>query len=201
MVWDARAEVVGRYAEGFEQMTRARSVVGTGSRRMKVLTVLAVALFAASCSSGPLRSSQFGFGSQSFEETVETHPELDAVSEVFDATVSPAPSEDERERQLDLFAEVFGVTFNDYVVPVTATHMAELAIEGIESASGEAKLAALANDDTAPKVPDENLLSAENLMAAGLSHMLTTLDPHSGYLAPDDYREMVAEYFRKLSEQ
>jgi len=157
---------------------------------MKVLTVLAIALFAASCSSGPLRSSQFGFGSQSFDETVETHPELDAVLDAFDSSVSPAPSEDERERQLDLFAEVFGVTYNDYVVPVTATHMAELAVEGIESASGEAKLAALANDDTTLQPPADDLLSAENLMAAGLSHMLTTLDPHSGYLAPDDYREM-----------
>lgn len=156
---------------------------------MKVLTVLSIALFAASCSSGPLRSSQFGFASESFDDTVETHPELSAVSEAFDATVSPAPSEDERERQLDLFAEVFGVTYNDYVVPVTADQMADLAVEGIKSAAGEAKLAALAND-VAGSAELEEPLDAENLMAAGLSHMLTTLDPHSGYLAPDDYREM-----------
>jgi carboxyl-terminal processing protease len=160
---------------------------------MKVLTVLAIALFAASCSSGPLRSSQFGFGSQSFDETVETHPELGNVSEAFDAIVTPEPSDEERQRQLDLFAEVFGVAYNDYVVPVTAARMAELAVDGIESVSGEAKLSALAVEGTPADqadVVEDVPLDAESLMTAGLSHMLSTLDPHSGYLAPDDYREM-----------
>ena len=189
MVRHVWAEATRRIEGRLKTMTRAGSINGMGSRRMKVLTVLSIALFAASCSSGPLRSSQFGFGSQSFEDTVETHPELDAVSEAFDTTVSPRPSEKERERQLDLFAEVFGVAYNDYVVPVSADQMAELAVEGIQSAAGEAKLAALAND-VAGETALEDPLNAENLMAAGLSHMLTTLDPHSGYLAPDDYREM-----------
>ena len=157
---------------------------------MRIATGLAIALFAASCSSGPLQSSQFGFANGEFEDVIEDHPELLAVSEAFDRLVSPVPSEDERERQLDLFSEVFLVAYTDYVEPVTAREMVDLAVGGFESAAGDAKLGELAGADGAGAPVGAERVAADNLMSAGLSRMLSKLDPHSAFLTAEDYREM-----------
>ena len=157
---------------------------------VRVATGLSIALFVASCSSGPLQSSQFGFSNGDYEEVVENHPALVAVSEAFDRIVSPVPTEEEREHQLDLFSEVFLVAYNDYVEPVTAVEMAEMAVAGFESAAGDAKLGELAGRDGTGAPVGAKRVAADNLMSAGLSRMLAELDPHSAFLTSEDYREM-----------
>jgi carboxyl-terminal processing protease len=157
---------------------------------LRAATGMAIAMLAASCSSGPLQSSQFGFANGDFESVSEEHPELFEVSEAFDRLVSPSPSEEERERQLDLFSEVFLVAYTDYVEPVSASQMVTTAVAGFENAAGDAKLGELAGRDASGGSVGVEQVEADNLMSSGLSRMLTELDPHSAFLTADDYREM-----------
>jgi carboxyl-terminal processing protease len=158
---------------------------------VRALVTLGLALVAASCDSSALRSGPFGFGHATFEETVEEYPQLTAVSAAFDRNVRPAPSPGERLRQLDLFAEVFDITYNDYVEPVAVDQMVQLAVEGLDQTASEVGRLELEGERDPERAPvAEDALSAPKLMASGLALMLSNLDPHSGYLPPDVYREM-----------
>ena len=170
------------------------------ARRLRVATV--AALCVAGCVPGGLHWSLLSAGHASFEDAADEFPEFADVSRAFDRLVSPAPEEEERNSQLDLFAEVFEKAYHEYVEPVSAQAMVLLLLEGFQAAEDAAEPGDLASsgagaDDTdaataAAAAPAEpvNPLAAENLMRAGLSGMLTGLDPHSGYLPPDIYQEM-----------
>lgn len=160
----------------------ARGPGGGASRPLRAAAGAALALFAASCGPDLLLPGLLGRSHASFEEAAEDHPEIAEVSSEFDRLADPPPEDGERERQLDLFAEVFAMAREDYVEPVSAQTMALLALEGFEDAEE------LANGGGGAEA--ENPLAPGALMRAGLSRMLGGLDPHSGYLPPDRYKEM-----------
>lgn len=157
----------------------------SGARPLRAAAGAALALFAASCGPDLLVPGLLGPSHASFEEAAEDHPEIAEVSSEFDRLADPPPGAGERERQLDLFAEVFAMAREDYVEPVSAQTMALLALEGFEDAEE------LANGGGGGGAAgEENPLAPGALMRAGLSRMLGGLDPHSGYLPPDRYKEM-----------
>ena len=156
-----------------------------GARPLRAAAGAALALFAASCGPDLLVPGLLGPGHASFEEAAEDHPEIAEVSSEFDRLADPPPEAGERERQLDLFAEVFAMAREDYVEPVSPQTMALLALEGFEDAEERANGGGGAEAEEA-----ENPLAPGALMRAGLSRMLGGLDPHSGYLPPDRYKEM-----------
>jgi carboxyl-terminal processing protease len=173
---------------GWRAAPRPRAVADAG---LRALVTLGLALVAASCDTSALRSGPFGFGHATFEETVEEYPQLAAVSTAFDRNVRPEPSPGERLRQLDLFAEVFDITYNDYVEPVGVDQMVQLTVEGLDQTASEVgRLELEGEGDEERSAVAEDALSAPKLMASGLVLMLSHLDPHSAYLPPDVYREM-----------
>ncbi len=159
---------------------------GRWRRRPVLVAGLGLALCAASCGPGGVLPGFTDSARASFEDSAEDFPELGDVARAFDRTVSPPPGTRDRDRQLDLFAEVFDMIRSDYVEPVSAQAAVLLALEGFAAAEGEAGLHDLAGDASAADSPR----AADALMSAGLSGMLTGLDPHSGYLDPGNYREM-----------
>lgn len=160
---------------------------GTRARRLRLAAGFGLAL-CAGCSPGLVHYGLFSTGHASFEEAAGEFPELGDVARAFDRAVSPAPAAAERERQLDLFAEIFGIAYTEHVEPVSAQALALLALEGFEAAEDEAGLRTLAGGNPAPA--DDNPLAADRLMDAGLDGMLAGLDPHSTYLEPETYGEM-----------
>lgn len=172
-----------------------------GRRMPRLAAWLGLSLCAASCGPGLFLPGLLGIGHASFEDAARDYPEFGEVAEAFDRLAFPAPDEKERERQLDLFAEVFRIAHDEHIDPVTPQSLVLLALEGFEEAEGEAALHGLAgapapdadapDADAAPAGPPENPLAADNLMSAGLSKMMTGLDPHSAYLDPRTYREML----------
>ncbi|HEX9646040.1 MAG TPA: S41 family peptidase [Alphaproteobacteria bacterium] len=151
---------------------------------------VAVVLIAASCNSHGLSSRPLGFSHASFDSTAKDYPELAEVSAAFDRNVAPRPDADLRQRQLDLFAEVLDITRGDYVEPVAMPHMIGLAVEGFDQVGIEADLRERADAPATDAEDEDDELTADNLMSAGLDRMLSKLDSHSGYLSPERYREM-----------
>ena len=147
-------------------------------------------LLVTSCDSSPLRSRTFNLGHASFEDAVENMPQLGQISAAFDRNVVPVPSPGERLRQLDLFAEVFDITAQDYVDPVPTDRIVALAVNSFDETAREiAEIKAEKPSEERAPVP-EDALSAPKLMASALGRFLNELDAHSDYMPPDLYREM-----------
>ena len=163
----------------------------SGRRIPRLGAWLGLALCAASCGPGLFLPGFLGTGHASFEDAARDHPEFGEIAAAFDRLATPAPAPKERERQLDLFAEVFDIAHDEHIDPVTPQALALLALEGFEKAEGEAELRGLAGVDPDPDGAAENPLAPDSLMTAGLAAMMVGLDPHSTYLDRESYREMM----------
>jgi len=161
-------------------MADRRLLAGKPRRVLGVFTgfalVVAMSVYFTGCAGGPSRSSMFGLRGHTFESALKDTPQLARLAEALDETAEPPPSDSHRLRQLNLFANVFEITRNDYVDPVSDSAMIAAAVEGLTES---------ANAAVGP-----DALSADKLIAAALSTMLNRLDPHSDYLTPDEYEEM-----------
>ena len=131
--------------------------------------------------------------SASFERAASKFPEIAEVSDAIDRIVRPLDG-DVRERQLDLFAEVFTLAREEHVDPPSAKRMVVMALQGVldeaEETLGLGEFADAAEEEGAEDAqPRAAALDAAELIDAGLSRMMVGLDPHSNYLSPDEYRE------------
>lgn len=101
--------------------------------------------------------------------------ELARFSVVYDHYVDPGARASERRGQMDIFRTALKRVSDFYVNPADPKLLVDAAIKGVEET--KAKPASLAPDD---------------LVEKALNAMLSTLDPHSSFLTPEQYKDLTS---------
>jgi carboxyl-terminal processing protease len=101
--------------------------------------------------------------------------ELARYATVYDAYVDPKAGAAERRAQLDLFKSAVRRITSLYVAPADPRLLVDSAIKGVEA------------DKPAPAS-----LAPAQLVEKSLNAVLASLDPHSAFLTPDQYKDIAA---------
>ncbi len=96
--------------------------------------------------------------------------ELERFNSVYDEYVLPGADDT---GSLDIFRDVLGRLRASYVRDVTAARLVDTAIKGVRDLKAK-----------------PHSLPPQKLVEAALDSMLTSLDPHSSYLNPDEFNEL-----------
>ncbi|MBF0269400.1 MAG: S41 family peptidase [Alphaproteobacteria bacterium] len=99
--------------------------------------------------------------------------ELARFSVVYDRYVDPSATPTQRRGQMDVFRLALKRVHDLYVTPTDSKLLIDAAIKGVE--------------DDKPKPAS---LPPGDLVEKALGNMLSTLDPHSNYLTPDQYKDL-----------
>ena len=170
---------------------RASFRLGEPFKSMKPALIRSLAVIAVGATLGLLLSPLSGCSSkqsvlyQTFENLIggerglpeSAQKELARFDAVFDVYLK---KKQERALQRDLFIEVYKHTRRNYVHPVDDAVLVDAAIKGMSEDWAKE------GDD------DETHNKAETAVEAALDAMLTSLDPHSGYLTPKEAEAMYA---------
>ena len=136
---------------------------------LALLVAVAGSILLLGCTSEKSVARVFGGFSSGPVSSLDGTPDFDRFRKAF---ITSTKDDGTRDQQLKHFSDAFLRVRRDYVHEVNQPDLLTAAISGIEQARGT-----------------EKTITPVSATEAALDTMLASLDPHSGYLNPDEFRE------------